>query len=134
VQSDGTLVHHTDQGGRELDLNIGTGSTLPAQGGATWKNTGSRGADYQRTTWGRIQGSGVGFRVAQWVFEEDQGKAGRHGVPISKTTEELSLGLSVRPALCEYEVEVTVVEGDGASPNFFNSHTHKSGKQRVILA
>jgi hypothetical protein len=134
VQSDGTQVHHTDSKGNEIDLNAGTGATLPAQGGATWKNTGTKGQDYQRTTWGRIQGSGIGFKTAMWVFEEDPGKGGRHGVPISQTTEELSLGLSVRPALCEYEVEVTIVDGDGERPGFFNSHKHSSGKQRVILA
>jgi hypothetical protein len=133
ITSDGTQIHHTDSHNTETGLNIGTPATLPAQGGATWKDTGTKGEDYQRTTWGRIEGVGKGFNVATWVFEEDPGKGGRHGVPILKTTQELSLDLDVRQVMCEYEVEVTVVEGDGTKPGFFNSSTHKSGKQKVFL-
>jgi hypothetical protein len=133
LKSDGTQVQHSDGKGTEIDLSIGTPSNLPAQGSATWKNTGSQKEDYARTTWGRIEGSGVGFPVASWVFEEDLGAAGRHGVPILKTTQELSLGLNVRPVICEYEVDVTVVKGEGEKPGFFNSETHRSGKQKVFL-
>jgi hypothetical protein len=133
VTTDGTEVHHTDGKGNEIDLNVGTGSTLPAQGGATWKNTGNKNEEYQRTTWGRIEGAGVGFTTASWVFEEDPGKAGRHGVPVVKTTQKLTLDLDVRPAMCQYEVDVTVVEGEGEKPNFFNSKTYRSGTQKIFL-
>jgi hypothetical protein len=108
-------------------------STAPATGSATWKNTGNKQADYQRSTWGRIEGAGIGTATASWVFDEDPGKAGRHGVPIVKTTQELDLGLDVRPVKCEYTVDVTVVEGDGARAGFFNSKTYKSGKQNIFL-
>jgi hypothetical protein len=134
IASDKTTVHHTDAQGHEIDIGLNAGQAVsPATGNATWKNTGNKSQDYQRVTWGRIEGAGIGTPTGAWVFEEDLGKAGRHGVPIVKTTQELDLSLDVRPVMCEYTVDVTVVEGDGAKPGFFNSKTYKSGKQTIFL-
>ena len=128
-----TEVQHADAAGHDVELSVGAGAALPAQANVAVKGNTNHSEEYARHTWARVQGSGVGFREALWVFEEDQGKGGRHGIPVERSTETLTLDLSVRPAVCEYEVEATVVEGDGEAPGWFNSKAHKSGIQRVLM-
>jgi hypothetical protein len=134
VTSSRTEVHHTDSHGSELSATIGTPATVPVQVTGGVKGTDSAAQDYTRHTWGRIQGTGIGTKKALWIFEEDQGKAGRHGIPVERATETLTIELSVRPAVCEYEIEATVVRGDGKEAGLLNSREHKSGPQRVLLA
>jgi hypothetical protein len=127
-----TDVQHTEGTTVSGGGNVGTSGALPAQAGLNLSLTQSREASYVRKTWGRIQGSGIGFREAEWVLEEDLGSAGRHGV-LEGCTERFVVTTTVRPALVEYEVDVAVVEGEGSEPGFFNTRRHKSGSQKIVL-
>jgi hypothetical protein len=131
-KSESTEVQYTNTNGGEVGANVGTAAALPAQAGVSASFSRSNEQLFQRRTWSRIQGSGVGFKTAEWVFEEDPGEAGRHGVS-DRTTEPLSIDTSVRPALIEYEIDVTVVEGEGKESRWLNTKKHKSGQQRIIL-
>lgn len=132
VKNDQNEVQHSDSDGVELAANVGSIPTLPAQIGLSTTVSRNKGRTFNRQTWGRIQATGIGFSTAEWVFEEDPGEAGRHGV-LDHTTELLSITTSLRPALIEYEIEVTAVEGDGKESSWLNTRKHKSGPQRVIL-
>jgi hypothetical protein len=132
IKLDPNQIQHANTNAVNLSANLGSAPTLPAQ--LTLGTTVSRNNErtFNRQTWGRIQATGTGFSTAEWVFEEDSSEAGRHGV-LDHTSELLSITTSVRPALLEYEIEVTAVEGDGEESNWLNTKKHNSGPQRIVL-
>jgi hypothetical protein len=128
-----TLVHHTNGTENQVGIHAGTGSGIPGQGTLMMRIKKKKGQNFKRGTCARLDGTGVGTRVATWVLDEDPGEAGRHGIPIVHGVQEFTIELDVRPSICYYEVQFTVVRGEGKKPTWWNSKRYSTGEQMVSL-
>jgi hypothetical protein len=128
-----TLVHHTNGTENQVGIHASTGSAIPGQGSLMMKIKKKKGQNFKRGTCARLDGTGVGTHVATWVLDEDPGEAGRHGIPILHGIQEFSIELDVRPVICYYEVQFTVVRGEGKKPTRWNTKRYTTGEHMVSL-